>query len=172
MTTKTTEQSYPSLPLAYELIMPTFDIIVKRLEAVERRVDNTLRFGITFSLAVGGTIVAIQTTFRTSAGLSAEPLEIAVGLVTILMFLGFLCLGMWTRLSGKIQMLDLAVLYESYIQSDVDEYQQSILYRAGRMIEYNQKLINRKARFADWVVLLFVLELISSLAWIWLLLAP
>lgn len=171
MATKTTEQSYPSLPLAYELIMPTFDIVLKRLEAVERRVDNILRFGITFSLAVGGTVVAIQSTLE-NAVLFPGTFGLIVGLTTILLFLTFLIIGMSARTFGKVQMLDLSVLYESYIQSDINEYRQSILYRASRMIEYNQKLINRKAGIADWVVLLFVLELTTSLAWIWRLLTP
>ena len=157
--------TYESVELAFEFIVPSYDWAMRRLEAAERRIDNLMRFIITVTLALGASAIAI-------AELSSQPLSLFLDCVAIIALASFLItfliaivLGMWVRQTGNITLLSPSGLYHDYIQKTKREFQGLILFHAGKHLEKNEELVRRKSNAATVMVVLFLFELCAAAIW-------
>ena len=153
--------TYKSVELAYEFIVPSYDWAIRRLEAAERRIDNLMRFIITVTLALGASAIAI-------AELSSQPLSPfldCAAFVALASFLVAIVLGMCVRQMGNLALLSPSALYRDYIQKNKRDFQGLTLFYAGKDFERNERLVRSKSRGATGMVILFLFELIAAATW-------
>lgn len=152
---------YKSLELAYEFVVPSQDWAIRRLEAVERRIDNLTRFIITITLALGASAIAI-------AELSSEAVTLLPDhspYISAASFLFAIVLGMYVRQMGNLSLLDPMGLYRNYIKKSEPEFRGLILFYAGKQFAANEKLIRCKSWGGTGMIILFLFEISSAAVW-------
>ena len=156
------DEHYPSLDLAYEISMQSYDWSIRRLQDVERRIENLLRLGLTGT--AGLAVIARLLTSDQPLGFSDYVTEFSV---LAIMCFGFAFLvGLLARRFGHIRLIDPSNLYDVQMRKQKWDAKRDIVYFAGKAHNLNAKLIKRKSDCADMVSMLLGLEAILGIAWL------
>lgn len=153
---------FPSLEIAYDLVVPSHDWAIRRFEATNRRIDNLITFIVTVTLAIVTGAIAI-------AGSSDRPFTLfpdTTGYIALSIFLLIMFAGMYIRQMGSLAILDLMTLYRHFISLPKGEFRGRVFFQAGKNLSENQSLIQRKAWGATIMIFLFLIEITSSGLWI------
>ena len=155
------DEYYPSLNLAYEVSLLTYDWAIRRLQDVERRIDNLLIVGLSGTVALP--IIAQAT--------SEEPkslIEFATwpGILAILFFMAALFMGVVARQIGHVTLINPQRLYEGYIRKEQWDFRRHIIYYAGKTHITNAELIQTKSTYANWAAAFFGSEGLFGAIWI------
>ena len=152
---------YPSLDLAYEYVLPSHDWAIRRLEAVEQRIDNLMTFAITVTVALTASSIAL-------AGLADKPVPPVLdepGYIAIALFLIVIIWGMFVRQAGEIAVIDPKVMFNYYLTKSPAEFRKDVLYYAGEVLHQNERTIRRKSWGANIMTVLFVIEIAAVFIW-------
>ena len=152
-------EKYPSVELAYEFVIPSYELARSRLESVERRIEGLLTYIATITLAIPVVTIAIA---KESGQLDVLGWQ-AVGALSC--FAAATLLGMVGRQVGEITLVDPTKLYEKTLSYTHWEFQKNAIYFAGEHFEKNRSLIACKSRLGDIMVGLLVAEAIFGLLW-------
>ena len=155
------DEYYPSLELAYEVSLLTYDWAIRRLQDVERRIDNLLRLGLTGTVAFPIIVVAVTEDSRNFADYATWP-----GAVTFLLFLAALILGVFARQHGHITLINPKRLYKNHIRKESWNFKRHIIHYAGKHHRTNAELIQTKSTCADMVSVLFGIEIVFGVFWV------
>ncbi len=147
---------YPGIPLAYDYVRPSYELVARRFEAVEGRLRAVLGIAATLTLAAPVFIAAV-------AG-HRDPLSpwflLAAGLFILVLIVG----GFGLR-SGDLWLLNPNKLYDQTLHLDDLTFKQHLLAWAGEDFERNVRLVRRTAWCADGVIALLLLELACLVGW-------
>ncbi len=149
-----TEKAYPSVHLAYDLALASYEWAEKRLEAADSRAQTLLALATTVTLAF--VPLALQ------RGLSARS---AWFILAIIAFASGIVLGMTARLQGSLRLIAPKALYEAWLHYSHWEFKKNLIYWAGEHFELNRALINRKGRLLTAASLSFLVEAALLLSW-------
>jgi len=148
------EQKFPSVDLVYPLALASYDVAQKRLEVVEKRLQEILGFAVTVSL---GTIALFANkNYHFKSFLFA---------LAMLAGLSGLVIGTYARLQGYLVLIKPSVLHEKYLTLSESTFKRYFLYFAGEHWRTNASLINRKGKLTNIAVVFFVLEIILLSLW-------
>ena len=152
---------YPSLDLAYDVSLLTYDWAIRRLQAVERRIDNLLALGLTGTVTLP---VIARLTVREATSITdfATP----PGIAALLFFLAALFMGVVARQIGHVSLINPQRLYKFYIRKQPWEFQRNIIHYAGEAHAKNAELIQTKSAYANWVAAFFGFEGLLGAIWI------
>ena len=152
---------YPSIDLAYEVSLRTYDWAISRLQDVERRIDNLLRLGLTGTIALPIIAQAITKESKDLIEYATWPVGVA-----FVLFVLALSLGVLARRHGRITLINPKLLYDKQISKEPWDFKRQIIYFAGKTHITNAKLIESKSTCADIVAVLFGVELVFGAIWI------
>ena len=155
-------REYPSLDLAYEYIIPLHDWAMRRLESAERRIDNLITFVIAFTSAFGAGVIAIMGLFKIVPNLFQTYAVVGA----IILFILTLGIGIYTRQMGSVPLFDLKDLHSKRITEPPEQFRKSALYSAGNNIAAITSLVEKKTKFANVMLLLFLIEVIGAAIWV------
>lgn len=151
---------YPSIDLAYEIVLPSYDWAIRRLQAVEQRIENLLRLVATVTLAFP--VIASATT----QGTSLADYATWQGIVTLVLFLTALSIGLAARRYKGIRLIDPDDLFQDHLDKHKDEFKKDFIKFAGEDFQDNIQLIEEKSTFADMIAVSFGIELVFGVWWL------
>jgi hypothetical protein len=151
-----------TLNLAYEMIVPAYDWSLRRIASVERRIDRLIALIVTVTVAFP---VAVMVISRDEGILTSSlPLTLASCALGLAAFA--VSILIYTRQMGHVQYtLPSAVTQEEWLSAPAQEFRQGILEQAGKAIDENRSLTNRRSYLADWMTGVFGMEVLLGLAW-------
>lgn len=153
------EKSYPRVGLAYEFVLPSYEWAMKRLDAVDGRIQTlqTLIIGTTLAVPVFARAVLPETS------LDFGSVWFVLALLAFVLSIGT---GMVARASGTIKLLSPDKLYERYLSKDQEQFKKDVLYYAGAHAVDNHRLVLFKGRAQSIMTGLFLAEVILLVLWI------
>jgi hypothetical protein len=150
-----TEREFPSVELAYPIALGSYETALKRLDAVDTKLNTLLTFAVTVSLAVPVLASTKNLSFRSIWFIAAAiAFALGVGVIT------------FARLKGSLWLIDPRVIYDSYLDLDQWNFKRHTIDWAGDNWRHNQRLINRNGMLASVAAILFALEAVAVGAWV------
>jgi hypothetical protein len=143
-----------SVDLAYSIALASYDLAQRRLEVVERRLQELLGFAVTISL---GAIAVF----------SSKGYHFSSWLFIIAMLAGLLglAIGTYARLHGFLVLIKPSVLDRKYLTLPEPIFKKYFVHFAGRHWKENAALINGKGTLTNFSVICFVIEIILLVLW-------
>ena len=138
---------YPSVGLAYPLAKQSYDWIGKRFDALDARIQGILGLGISLTFAA---LIALS-----ALNLQYQKGWMAAAVAAFLLAIG---LGVYARLVGQFIIMSPTILYDPWIQYAEKDFKRYFIYYAGKHMEMNGSLLEKRYRLLSGVILLFVLE--------------
>lgn len=152
---------YPSLHLAFEVSLLTYDWAISRLQDVERRIDNLIRLGLTGTVAMPIIAQVVVNQPKSLIEFATWP-----GVVAAVLFVAALSLGVFARQYGHITLINPERLYAKQISKETWDFKRHIIYFAGKHHRTNAVLIQTKSTCADMIAVLFGIELVFGIYWV------
>jgi len=151
------EIKWPSVPFAYDFVLPSYQWMLSRLEAIDGRIQGILTFAATFTLGmplIGKSIIKdISFTSRYFLG--------ALGVFSIIVAYSVVRLS-W----GHLQLANPGVIHQKWLHLSAHAFKLRALYWASRHFNENTILVNTKGRAVNWLSGLLCLEVGLLLLWI------
>jgi len=151
---KKLSDEYPSVSIAYDLSLKSSESLLKRLEAVEGRLQWVLTAGVTIT---AGYSIALK---GQSLNLHSKLFYGAAACFVLAIALGFVARG-----CGKFEMLNPTKLFNDYLHEDEWEFKKDMIYWHGDMFKKNLRLVNLKGHLANVVATLFFVEVALLSVW-------
>lgn len=154
---KKPEEEWPSVDLAYEYVQWSYDSVLRRLDAVDGRIQTLLVFAATFTtgLPIFSRSVLPQ--------LQISSIWLLLALAT---FVGIAFIGILSRSFGAVTLLNVKRIYDEWLGYSPWEFKKNAVYWAGQHFESNRSLVNAKGWMANVVTGLLVVEVLLLVAWI------
>lgn len=151
----TDEKLYPSLDLAYTIAMSSYDMTVKRFDAMDGKLNSLATFAVTVSFAIP--VIAAN------RGMDFRSIWFYVAAIAFIAGVGAIT---YARIKGPLKMLDPTVLHDSYIDAQPEEFKRQILYYAGRHFDQNVRVVNRNGNLAAVAAMAFAIEVVAVAVWV------
>jgi hypothetical protein len=151
------EDKWPSVDLAYDIALLSYNWLQQRLDAVTKKTQFllTTASSITLATPVFAKALLPDITFSSlwfETAICVFVLTIVVGLVG------------WMR--GGLELLSPQKLYKESLGKSVWEFKKDIVFWAGEHFENNASLVNRRANLSIAMSVFLVLEIVLFVAWI------
>ena len=150
---ETLKKEYPSIPLAYELAMGSYEILLKRLDALDARIQSVMTLSVT--------VMALSPPLAVARGLSFYSPWFFLALAAAAAVFGF---GSRARMQGTIKVLDPNELYLE-TGSEPIEFQNNMIAWAGEDFKLNVALLDKTWKRSAWLIALFFLQALGLVAW-------
>lgn len=143
-----------SVDLAYSIAVTSYEVAQKRLEVVDRRLQELLGFAATISL---GAIAVF----------SGKGYHFSSCLFIFAMLAGLLglAIGTYARLEGFLVLIKPSVLDRKYLILPEPKFKKYFVHFAGKHWTENAALINGKGKLTNFAVVFFVVEIILLVLW-------
>ena len=151
---KKNEQNYPSSGLAYDIALASYETMLKRLEFVEARLQTTLTYAATLTVAVPAVASA--------KGIPLTSNWLVTALVAFIIAAG---LGTFARWVGEVKLLNPTLLFDEWLCCTAWEFKTDMVFYAGKHFEANRALIQKKWRLAILTSVIFFLEFLCLTVW-------
>lgn len=142
-----------ALELAYPLAVESYKLTERRLEVIEKRLQDLLAFDVTITLGFIGIC---------SGKLDFVHWAFILGIFFCLLGLG---VGVYTRLEGTLMFIAPKRLYDDYLVATDAEFKLWFIGATGKNDEHNAAVIKRKARMTARIAILFLLEALLLGLW-------
>jgi len=152
----TPEDQYPSVDLAYQIAVDSYDAAIKRIDSIDGRLQTLLTFAGTIGVAVPSAGVS-----RGLVSFRSPWLYLA-----ILSFVLAIIVGSYARFSGTIRLLDPGVFYQKWLHFSPWEFKKNLIFFAAEDFECNTKLGKRNWDLSIVVLILFLLEVAFLVLWV------
>jgi hypothetical protein len=151
------EDKWPSVDLAYDIALLSYDWLQQRLDAVTKKTQFLLTIASSITLATPVFAKALLP----NISFSSLWFETAIGFFVLTVVVGLIG-WMW----GGLELISPQKLYEGSLSKSVWEFKKDVVYWAGEHFENNASLVNRRANLAIAVSVFLVLEIVLLVAWI------
>jgi len=157
MNNSTPESNWPAVSIAYDFVLPSYQWMNTRLEAVVNRIQGLMTFATTITLGfpVLGQVLNKSASFDSAALIFA-----------ITFFLVLTGIGIFARDVGETWLTSPAEIYNRNLHLSEWEFKRNALYRAGQAFTHNANLANRKAGLGRIMGGLLCGEVMCFLFWI------
>ena len=150
------EERWPAVPLAYEFVRPSYEIMLKRFETVEGRIRGLATLTATLTFAAPAFIKAV----RPEVSLTSPWFVLAIVVALAVAAIGVVATLFWT-----VRLYTPRLLYEQCLEWAEWEFQKNMLYWAGDAFEQNGKSLRRKGGLSDVMAVLFLAEVSLLIVW-------
>ena len=157
--------SQSSLDLAYEFVRDSYDWMLRRMDALERRIDSLLLFVATLTFAIPTATIALSGSRQPLNGLDFSSWHILCAMAALACFLVATIVGLRVRGWGQLRLIILEKLLAYQETKTKDEFQRHMIEFAGDQLKDNLAFIACKARWADALSCLLVLEFLLWIPW-------
>jgi len=152
MDTPPNPADFPSVDLAYQLSVSSYDIAIKRLDSIDARIQTLLAFATSTT--------AIVVSLSAGRGLRTTYFYFAAASMAFAIIL-----GIWARMIGRIKLVRPNVLFERWLRKDEWTFKKDFIRFAGHDFEKNMGLVTLKWRMSLGVIVLFVLQVAFLVLW-------
>ncbi len=153
-TEPTLAERFPSIDLAYEIAVSSYESVTKRIDSTDGRIQTLL----TITLAA---YVAIPTLLKNEVASFFSWSFIT----SILLLAGAMSLGAYARFAGKIKMLRPKSLWDGWLHLPQSEFKRDMIFFAGEDYDANVKLLGKKWKLGIASMLIFALSLVFLIVW-------
>ena len=148
---------YPSVAIAYELAVNSYEFGEKRHQATESRSEKILGFIASLNLAV---MVFLSKT---------ETPKLKFGPLFILAFLlgiSSLIVGVLGLLKGRVAVVDISAIYQGWLHLSEEGFKNDFIIKAAEDFNRTVEEVERKSQFATLSAGLFLLETFCLMFWL------
>ena len=149
------ESAYPSVDLAYDIAVASYDSIIKRLDVMDGRLQTILAFS--------ATTTAVVPTVANARGLSFRSWWLYLALAS---FALQLIIGTIARSAGSVRLLKPETFYLKWLHKSHWQFKKDLVYWASQDFNDNATLLERRWRLAVSVSVLFFIEVLLLLVWV------
>ena len=151
-----------TLNLAYEMIVPAYDWSLRRIASVERRIDTLIALIVIVTVAFPVAVMAISG----DEGISTSLLSVTLGSCALALAAFAVVFLLFTRRMGFVQYtLPSALTNDEWLSAPVSEFKKDVLEQAGRAIDENRALTNKRSWRTDWMTGVFGVEVLYGIFW-------
>jgi hypothetical protein len=150
---------FPSTNLSFEFVKPSYDVMEKRFEATNSRIQNLLTWSIGITTAIP---------IFAKAVLGETNMNSVWILPVLLFFIALVFVGILAYKTGGVKLIHPTIIYEDYIQQSEQEFKKLLVYWAGQHFEANRKTIDQKNRYIDIMTIFLGLEMAFAVLWVFL----
>jgi hypothetical protein len=151
----TPKEKYPSVDVAYDIAVASFDSVAKRLDTLDGRIQTMLAFALTAILAVP-TLGKARDLPLTSRWFQGAMVAVFIAI----------SISVHARLTGKVKMLSPTQLWDGWLHLSEWQFKKDFIFFAAKAYKANTALLNRKWRLSVLSMLIFALALILLVVWI------
>ena len=151
------QKRWPSVDVAYEFVMPSYQLLARRFEAAGRRLTSLL--WIASGLTLAAPILAKA--FTPDISFTSQ-----LFIVGLLLFAVLVVLGLMGRIMGILTLSDPMVHYNTSLHESEWEFKKNAIYFAGLHFESEANATRRKGNLAILITLLLVAQILSFAFWI------
>ena len=148
---------YPGVETAFELIMPSYQLVEARLQSVNTWIQNMQVFAAT--LTVGAAAIAAGIVDDISFSSWSFILAMVAFVATVV-------IGTVARAYGSVQLINPNKLFDLYLRKDVWTFKKDLLASAGDDFDANSKVVNCKGYAATAMTVLVLVETALLVGWI------
>ena len=146
---------------SYDFVPQSYDLASRRLDSIERRINNSLIFFVTATFAIGGALLAV----------APEPENIVFRhhyfVLAVAMFVIAVLMGILSNLDDdRLAFINPQILYEENRSDTTLEFRKKIVEASGQHFATNRSTITKKRNFLMGMNLVFVLELLFGYLWL------
>ncbi len=150
------ETLYPAIDAAFTLVIPSYQMVLSRLEATDTRLTALLTLSFQLTLGLPAFAKAVRPALRFSSALFI----VALGLFVIIALLGVVA-----RSLSAVALPNPRKIYRSSLHLKEATFKREILYFAGEAFDANASLVRRKGNAAAAMTGLLFLEVLCLVAW-------
>ena len=151
-----------TLNLAYEMIVPAYDWSLRRIASVEKRIDSLIALIVIVTVAFPVAVMAING----DEGISTSMLSVTLGSIALALATFAVIFLLYTRRMGFVQYtLPSALSNDEWLSAPVSEFKRDVLEQAGRAIDENRELTNKRSWRTDWMTGVFCVEVLYGIFW-------
>ena len=151
------EDQWPSIPLAYEFVRPSYEWLAARLDKIEDKSRALLAFGATATFGVP--VLAHSLLDASLVNVRSYWFLAALALFVVAMLLG-LIIHIW----GSLIIPDIKGMYEQTSYSE-SEFKHVAVYFAGEAFYSNRSLVNKKGVIVNVIAGALCIETVCLLVW-------
>jgi hypothetical protein len=151
------ENQWPSVEVAYDFVMPSYQMLISRFESADTRLTSLLT--LASSLTLGAPILAKAVRQNISF---TSPLF----LVGLSLFILGAVLGVVGRVKGRITLPDPMVFHQTALHESTWTFKKNAVYFAGLAFKSNADAVRRKGNMALAVTVALLLEIVCFVAWL------
>ena len=145
------ENEYPSIPMAYELAIRSYDWSLRRWDSVNTLFTGLVAMAVPLTLA----LPVLSHTF----GVAIDSWWL---IVIGVLFVAVLTCCVVGRLFGDTTLIDPRILFDGHLGSSPLEFQKDLIYYAGVHFDHNSEVINRKWWWARSAAVLLTVEVAGA----------
>ena len=149
--------AFPGVYTAFELITPSYQQAMQRLDAMGSRLQALLGFSGT--LTIGGTVLAASLV----DGIDLD--SVWFGLVMVAFILTF-AIGLYAPMHGNLRLLSPSKIYDLLLGGDEWTLKKDLLAFAGEDFDENMALVKWKANAAAIMSGLLLVETLLFVVWV------
>jgi hypothetical protein len=155
--TRSDEERWPAVEIAYDFVMPSQQVLTTRAEAASTRVQALMTFGATITLGMP----VLAKNLNEFIVFWSAPFIGAIAL-----FVVFMVAGIFARDFGDLWLISPAKFYKTSLHLSPWEFKRDMAYFAGRCFENNLRLIDRRASLSRVMSAVLLVEVLCFLIWI------
>ena len=152
-----TPEKLPGVETAYEFIIPSYQLVERRMQAADAQIRGLQAFAAT--LAVAATVLAGGLNRQVEFG--SPWLWVALGA-----FVAIVVIGAIANVLGNFTFISPNRLFEDWLWRDTWQFKKDLLAFAGEDFDKNVSGVNLKGNAAILMTGLFVLETVCLVVWI------
>lgn len=151
------EERWPSVDQAYEFVLPAYETVHRRLDAVNGHIQTLQAFAATITVAASilASSIAKHVDFDSGWFLAA-----------MVAFIGIVVGGAFVREWGSLQVISLTRLYDEWLHYTPWEFKKNMIYWAGQADESNRGMVNKKGMATLLITAAFALEVALLVGWV------
>ena len=153
---QTNEEKYPSVDLAYEIALKSYEISMRRSDVADDAIDKMRSWITTVTLAFVAWVITRET------GKALFDLWLVVSTMT---YFVIVALSIFAKHKGGLVVPAPKDLYNKYLHFAPWEFKKNFIYWAGEYFERNKKYVAEKSTYAIVMFILFLMEAVSLALW-------
>ncbi len=146
------EKTYPSVGIAYELAIKSYDWVIKRLELMDDRIDKLIALMTGISLAL---ISYNKTDFQNCFFYYLISAYIVATIA-----------GLKGKHSGQVKIVSPTKLFSQWLHFSQWEFKKNAIYKAGEDYDSMSKTLASKNRWFVTAIIFYMIEIILLTLWI------
>lgn len=151
------QKSYPGVDLAYDLAVDSYEPLVRRLDAIDGRLQTAMGFA--------ATTMAVVPSVASARNLSFASILFWLAFATLVFIIA---VGSHARHYGEIKLLNPAQLenYETWLGYEPWQFKTTFIHWAGEHFQLNKDLIEWKWKRSVAITIAFFVQVVFLVAWV------
>jgi hypothetical protein len=149
------EEKFPSRELAYEIAMRSYDLLTKRHEVIDAKIQSSLTVGLTLFVAL-----------CTFAKFKNIPFNMKSFIFAAVFIILSILINLYSRVYGEVQHIDPGIVHKKWIEKDIISFQVHAVYFAGEAYQKNKQVLHNKWLMHITSLLFYSISILLLILWL------